>query len=193
MSEPAAPATLSLPRSTAVLGLSLFACAFFPLTPAGRTFVQVAIDAFGQGLVAGVVMVVGFGSPFLFGLAIAAGVWTRDDATAARLVRGPVTMMHSQLLLMAWMIWRHGDAVASLPLLLFAVVSALYVVQHSASERAAGRSASFRWYVRSGAVLIVTVAAWLWLQRTVGLEMGRAVIMAGMCALSLLLRARRQG
>lgn len=169
----------------------LFTCAFLPLTPGGRTFVQVAIEAFGEGVMAGVVMVVGFGSPFLFGLAVALGAWLRDEELAVRLVRGPVTMMHSQLLLMAWMIWRYGDALASLPLLLFAAVSGLYVVQHSASERASGRSASFRWYVRSGAVVIVTVAAWLWLQRMTGLSMGRAVTLAGICGLGLILRARR--
>lgn len=189
MSEPA-PAPSSLPRSAAVLGLMLFACAFLPLTPTGRTFVQVAIETFHEGVLPGVVMVVGFGSPFLFGLAVALGVWARDDEAAARLVRGPVTMMHSQLLLAAWMIWRHGEAVASLPLLLFAAVSGLYVVQHSASERASGRSAAFTWYVRWGATTIAAVAAWLWLQRTVGLSMGRAVDVAGLCALGLVLRAR---
>lgn len=191
MTEPAR-ASSSSSRSAAVLGLMLFACAFLPLTPAGRTFVQVALEAFREGVMPGVVTVLGFGSPFLFGLAVAVGTWRGDDEAAARLVRGPVTMMHSQLLLVAWMIWRHGDAVASLPLLLFAVVAGLHVVQHSAAERAAGRSASFRWYVRWGATVIVAVAGWLWLQRSVGLTMGRAVDVAGLCALGLVLRARRR-
>ncbi|MCH9683371.1 MAG: hypothetical protein K0V04_18185, partial [Deltaproteobacteria bacterium] len=109
--------TQSLPRSTAVLGLALFASAWLPLTPGGRTFFQVVIEAFGAGFMTGVVMVLGFGSPFLFGLGVVAGQLTEDDETAARYVRGPVTMMHSQLLLVAWMTWRHGDAIASLQLL----------------------------------------------------------------------------
>jgi hypothetical protein len=190
MSEPASTSS-SVPRTAAVLGLLLFACAFLPLTPAGRTFLQVVRDTFSEGVLHGVMMVVGFGSPFLFGLAVAVGVWMGDETAAARLVRSPVTMMHSQLLLVAWVIWRQDeDAVASLPLLLFAVVSGLYVVQHSASERAAGRSPSFAWYVRWGATVIAAVAGWLWLQRTAGLEMGRAVEVAGLCALGLVVRVR---
>lgn len=156
---------------------------------------QVAVETFAEGIFAGLVMVVGYGSPFIFGLTVALGVWSRDDATAAGLVRTPVTMMHSQLLLIAWMIWRHGDAIAALPLLLFAVASGLYVVQHSAAERAAGRHASFRWYVRSGALVVVAVAGWLFVQRLAGFSMGIAVDVAGLCALLLLLGSlpRRAG
>lgn len=186
----------SPPRLAAVLGAVLFASAFLPLTPAGRTFVQVVRDTFSDGVLAGVVMVMGFGSPFLFGLGVALGVWQRDDAAAARLVRNPVTMMHSQLLLVSWVIWRQDeDAVAALPLLLFAVVSGLYLVQRSASERAAGRELSFAWTVRWGAMLVAAVAGWLLLQRTAGLTMGHAVHVAGACALglALLVRPRRAG
>jgi hypothetical protein len=192
MSEPASTSS-AVPRGAAVLGALLFACAFLPLTPAGRTFVQVVRDTFAEGVLPGVVMALGFGSPFLFGLGVALGVWRRDDAGAVRLVRGPVTMMHSQLVLVAWVIWRQDeDAVASLPLLLFAVASGLHLVRHSASERAAGRSPSFAWTVRWGAMLIAAVAGWLLLQRTAGLEMGRAVHVAGLCALGLALRVRPQ-
>ncbi len=173
------------------MGLLLFACAFVPLTPAGRSFVQVARDTFGEGVLQGVVMVLGFGSPFLFGLAVAVGVWMRNDEAAARLVRNPVTMMQSQLLLVAWVIWRQDeDAVASLPLFLFAVAGGFYVVQHSASERASGAAASFAWYVRWGATVIAAVAGWLFLQRMAGLTMGRAVDLAGLCALALVVRVR---
>lgn len=190
MSEPV-PTSPSVPRLAAVLGAVLFGCAFLPLTPAGRSFAQVVIDTFGDGVLAGVVMVAGFGSPFLFGLGVALGVWQREDAAATRLVRSPVTMMHSQLLLVAWVIWRNdGDAVASLPLLLFAAVSGLYLVQHSASEKASGREPSFAWTVRWGATVIAAIAGWLLLQRTAGLTMGHAVHVAGLCALGLVLLAR---
>ncbi len=189
MSEPVVVRP-SLSRFSAIVGLALFNCIWLPLTPEGRTFVQVVLDTFSEGLMAGLVMVAGFGSPFAFGLAVAIGVWSKNEAAAARMTRAPVTMMHSQLLLVAWMIWRHGDAVASLPLLLFAVVSGLYVVQHSASERASGRHAAFRWYVRSGALLIVAVTAWLWLQRMSGFSMGIAIDVGGLCALVLLMGSR---
>lgn len=190
MSEPASTSP-SVPRSAAVLGLLLFACAFLPLTPAGRTFVQVVRDTFADGVMPGVVMAVGFGSPFLFGLGVAAGTWMKDDAAAAQLVRNPVTMMHSQLVLIAWVIWRQdGDAVASLPLLGFAVVSGLYLIRHSAVERAAGRKPSFAWTVRWGAMMVAAIAGWLLLQRTAGLTMGRAVEVAGLCGLGLALRVR---
>jgi len=191
MSEPASTSS-SVPRLGALLGASLFACAFLPLTPQGRSFVQVVIDTFGEGVMAGVVMVLGFGSPFLFGLGVALGVWQRrDDEAAARLVRNPVTMMHSQLLLVSWVIWRQDeDAVASLPLLLFAAVSGLYLVQHSAAERARGRAPTFAWTVRWGAMVIAAVVGWLLLQRSAGLHMGRAVEVAGLCALGLVLLVR---
>jgi hypothetical protein len=183
----------SVPRSAAVFGLLLFACAFLPLTPAGRSFVEVVRDTFTEGVMQGVVMLVGFGSPFLFGLGVALGVMRNGDAVAARLVWSPVTMMHSQLLLVAWVIWRQdADAVASLPHLLFAVASGIYLVRHSAAERAAGRSPSFAWTVRWGAMVIAAVAGWLLLQRAAGLTMGRAVEVAGMCALGLALRVRPQ-
>lgn len=192
MSDPVV-ARPSSSRGAAILGLALFGCCLLPLTPAGRTFVEVVVDTFAEGVFAGIIMVVGYGSPFLFGLAVAVGGRSSSDASAASLVRGPVTMMHSQLLLVAWMIWRHGDAVASLPLLLFAVISGFYVVQHSASERASGRHASFRWYVRSGALLIVAVAGWLWVQRLAGFSMGVAIDVAGLCALGLMLRSLPSG
>jgi hypothetical protein len=190
MSEPASTSS-SVPRSAAVLGLVLFACAFLPLTPTGRSFVAVLRDTFAESVLHGLVMAVGFGSPFLFGLGVAVGTWMRDDEIAARLVRNPVTMLHSQLILIAWVIWRSDDdAVAALPLLGFAVVSGLYLVFHSATERASGRSLSFAWTVRWGAMMIAAVAGWLLLQRTAGLHMGRAVEVAGLCALGLALRVR---
>jgi hypothetical protein len=192
MPEPASTRP-SVPRLGAVLGATLFGCAFLPLTPEGRSFAQVVLDTFGDGVLAGVVMVVGFGSPFLFGLGVALGVWQRDDEVATRLVRSAVTMMHSQLLLAAWVIWRNdADAVAPLPLLLFAAGSGLYLVQHSAAHKAAGRVPSFAWTVRWGAMVIAAVAGWLLLQRTGGLEMGRAVHVAGLCALGLVALARPQ-
>lgn len=190
MSEPE-PVSPLLPRSATILGIALFACAWLPLTPGGRTFFQVAIDAFGDGIMAGLVMVVGMGSPFLFGLGVAVGSTRRHDDDAVPLVRTTVTMLHSQLLLMAWMLWRHSDAIASLPLLLFAVVSSLYVMQHSAATRAAGRPAPFHWYVRWGSMVIAAIAGWLLLQRMGGLHMGIAVQIAGLCALGLVLRATR--
>ncbi len=187
MDESARPAPL--PRSTAVFGLALFACAWLPLTPGGRTFFNVVVETFGEGVMAGVVMLLGFGSPFLFGLAVAVGRQLDHDA-AASLVRSPVTMMHSQLLLVSWMIMRHGDAVASVALFLFAVVGGLHVVRHSATTRAAGRPASFAWYVRWGGIVIAAVCGWLWIQRAGGFCMGLAVPVAGLCAVGLVLRAR---
>lgn len=183
------PAPL-LPRSATLLGVALFACAWLPLTPGGRSFARVAIETFGEGVMEGLVMLVGMGSPFLFGLAVAIGSTSRDDQQAASLVRTPVTMMLSQLLLLAWIMWRRGDMIAALPLLLFAVVSSLYVIQHSASTRASGRPASFAWYVRWGATVVAAVAGWLLLQRVGGLRMGVAVQIGGLCALGLLARAR---
>ncbi len=189
MTEPA-PSSNAVPRSAAVLGLVLAACAWLPLTPGGRSFFQVALETFGDGIMAGIVMVAGFGSPFIFGLMLAVGVGLGQPETAPRLLRTPVMMMHSQLLLVSWMIWREGDAIASLPLLLFAFGSGLYFVEHSARGRATGRTPTFAWYARWGALIVVAVAGWLWLQRMGGFAMGRAVDVAGLCALGLVMRIR---
>lgn len=190
MARPVAPDSPLLPRSATLLGIALFACAWLPLTPGGRSFFAVAAQTFDEGFMAGVVMVIGMGSPFLFGLAVALGSLRRDDQQAAALVRTPVTMMLSQLLLLSWLIWRSGDMVAGFPLLAFAVVSSVYVIQHSASSRAAGRPATFAWYVRWGAMVVSAIAGWLLLQRVGGLQMGVAVQIGGLCGLGLVLRTQ---
>lgn len=190
MARPVAADSPLLPRSATLLGIVLFACAWLPLTPGGRSFFRVAVETFDEGFMAGMVMVIGMGSPFLFGLAVALGSVRRDDQQAAALVRTPVTMMLSQLLLLSWLIWRSGDMIAAFPLFAFAVVSSIYVIQHSASSRASGRPATFAWYVRWGAVVVSAIAGWLLLQRMGGLQMGAAVQIAGLCGLGLVLRTQ---
>lgn len=174
-------------RTTTLLGWALFACAFLPLTPGGRNFVQVVVEAFTGGAWAGLIMLFAAGSPFLFGLACGLGGRFAPESSAG-LVRMPVTMMHSYTLLVAWALWRADVGVATLPLLLFVAASALRLISVSASQRASGSTASFAWYVRTGGMFIAAVAGWLVLQRAAGLEMGIAVPVAGV--LAALLAAR---
>lgn len=151
-------------------GLVLVACAALPITPDGRSFLALLRGEFGRGLLDGVLMLCGFGSPFLFGLAtaISGSAWGRR--LGVELVRTPVGMMHGQLLLVAFVTWRAGRGVAALGLFGFAVVAAYaYVTGARVRGRATSRTVdAIHW----GAVVVTAVAAWCELQRVGGIAMG---------------------
>src|SRR5688572_17614180 len=116
-----------LPRRVAVLAIVLASTAALPIAPDGRSFLEYVREAFARSVLEGVLMVAGFGSPFLFGIAVAVAS-RMEPVAAAQLVRGPIVMMHSQLLLVAWAVWKHGEAIAAGPMFLFAIASAIYLV-----------------------------------------------------------------
>src|SRR5690606_37493838 len=118
-----------------VLGGVLAATAALPIAPDGKSFVQYVLDSFQRSMLEGLLMVAGFGSPFLFGIAVAISTRMTPEA-GAQLVRAPIAMMHSQLVLVTWAVWRHGEAIAAGPMFLFAIVSGLYLLLGLAKKRA---------------------------------------------------------
>ncbi len=151
-------------------GLALAVCAALPITPDGRSFLELLRDEFARGVLDGLLMLCGFGSPFLFGLAtfVSGTAWGRK--LGVELVRTPVGMMHGQLLLVAFVMWRAGRGVAALGLFGFAVVAAYaYVTGARVRGRATSRTIDA---VHWGAVVATAVATWCELQRVDGIAMG---------------------
>lgn len=160
-------------KVVALFGVGLASSAALPWTSDGTTFVDLVIEAYGRSVLEAMLLVLGFGSPFLFGLASAIGILFIAPAIARRVVRFPIAFMHSQMLLVAIMVMTARDEfVAAVALLGFAIASGLRFAMHTARTRAEGAGPSFAWYVRWGAVIVVGMGGWLELQRVGGLELG---------------------
>ena len=179
-----------LPGRAALFGLTLVSAAFFPLLPDGRRFVDLVLEAFSRGAVEGLITVVGLGSPFLFGLAVALASRIRVPAFASRIVRPPIAIMHSQLIIVAWFAWTSGSAIAALPFLGFSIVSGIYFAVHLASARASGAGPTLRWHVRWGAMMVMAISAWGRLQMFGGISFGWGLTIA-LGSAAMLLRATR--
>jgi hypothetical protein len=155
-------------------GAAIAIAAALPLTPEGRSFLGMLRAELERGVLDAILMLVGFGSPFLFGLAVALTASPRLRVHAVEIVRTPLGLVHGQLLLVAFVLWRQGRAVAALPLFAFALVGA-FAYAWSGAQAPGGRGLSLRSTVRWGAMVLAGVAAWCRLQRLVDIEMGIAV------------------
>lgn len=179
MSEPTSEAP---PEAPAVhLSLAAHACgaaiaiaAALPLVPDGRSFLGLLRAELERGLLEGLLMLVGFGSPFLFGLATLVVAWPRLREVAVEVVRTPIGLVHGQLLLVAFVVWRQGRAIAALPLFGFAIVGAIAYAR-SGARAPGGRRLPLVATVRWGALVVAGIAAWCRLQRLAGIELGIAV------------------
>lgn len=180
------PPSPRLPGRVALLGAILAGTAALPIAPDGSSFIDYVRMAFGRGALEGLLMVAGFGSPFLFGLAVAAASRMTPQA-GARLVRAPIAMMHSQLLLVAWAVWRHGEAIAAGPMFLFAIVSAIYLALSSAKRRAEDTGPSLQWSVRWGAMVVASICMWARIQMFGAVKLGVAIDAAWLCAAGIVL------
>lgn len=174
------------PRTTALGALVLVISSTLPLAPDGRSYLAMLLDELSRGLLEGLLMLIGFGSPYLFGLAVILGILWLPPRLARQIVRVPIAMMHSQLMLVALVLWRLGDAVAAVPLLGFATVSGVYMALHSARTFAEGDGPSLPWYVRWGAMVVAAVGGWCELQRLGGVELGLGLHVALSGALIML-------
>jgi hypothetical protein len=168
-------------------GLLIAVAAVLPITPSGQSFLTLLRNELDRGLVFGLLMLVGFGSPFLFGLAVAIAGWARVRATTAvLLVRVPVACLHGQLLLVSFVLWRNEQGIATLPLFGFAVVGAL---GFAFADKRRPAVLELRRNLEWGASTIAGVAAWCRLQRLAGLELGIAIDVVLVAALVLALAA----
>ncbi len=157
-----------------VCGAVIALAAALPLRPDGRSFLAMLRAELEHGFLSALMMLAGFGSPFLFGLAVAIVASPRLRALAVEIVRTPIGLVHGQLLLVAFVVWREGRAIAALPLFGFAVVGAIAYAR-SGSRAPGGKGLSLASTVRWGALVIAGVAAWCRLQRFAGIELGIAV------------------
>jgi hypothetical protein len=187
-----------LPPTLVVLGLALFACAALPLTPGGASFVRLVLDAFARSPLEGLMMALGFGAPFWFGLVVALGAWPRGPLSREglrQLLIANASLLHGQLGLVAWLLFR--DTVGVLPgaLLGFAVVSGgFFVVRHASASAAEGsvdeqgrrhEGLEPRWLIRWTATVVVGVCGWLRLQLLADLAFGWAVEATLACCVAI--------
>lgn len=171
-----------------VLGAVIVAASALPITPDGRSFLALLRDELERGLLQGVLMLAGFGSPFLFGLALVVVASPRLRPFASEIVRTPIGLMHGQLLLVAFVVWRHGEALGALGLFGFAIVGA--VAYARSGTFAPGKRLALVQLVRWGAVMVAGVAAWCRVQQLADVRLGRAVDVVLFAALALVIVAR---
>lgn len=175
-----------LPGSAAICGLALAGAIFLPLLPDSTTFFGLVVVAFSRGLLEGLLTVVGLGSPFVFGLAVALAVWL-PPPVAARVVRVPIALLHSQLIVVMWAVWSAGGAIAALPMLGFSVASAVaFSVQLAARRASSSGGPSLRWHIQWGAMMVTTIVVWVKLQAFAGFYFRWALLLA--LAATVLLR-----
>ncbi|PRP93246.1 hypothetical protein ENSA5_43410 [Enhygromyxa salina] len=200
------PAT-ALPVTLAVPALVLTAAIALPLHPEGFSFAQLLYASFLRSPLEGLIMLIGFGSPFCFGaivLALAALGPRVVPRVGERLLVVNLSFLHAQLLLVGFMLASRGQGMMPLALLGFALVSGGYFTVHHAREAAAGggvdedgqaaRSGpTQRWLVRWGATVLVAVCGWIRLQLLIGVRLGWAieVMLAAGVAMAVMLTRRR--
>jgi hypothetical protein len=177
------PREMPLPGGVALLGLAMGLAAGLPLTPEGASFLRLVANELARGFLEGVMMIAGFGSPFVFGLVLFVGHLFFAPALAKRIVSVPVSLLHSQLLLVAFVLWRHGESVAAPALVGVAVVGAVHLVLHTAKSQASDGGPTLIWYARWGATMIAAVAAWSRLQWLAGVRLGIAIDVLLACSL----------
>lgn len=161
-----------MPRLSQLAGVLLAVSAVLPLTPEGHSFLTLLQTEFSRGLLEGLLMMVGFGSPFLFGIAVAVVPSVAPSPIARRILRIPLAFLHSQLVLVALVIWLAGDAIAELALLGFALVSGVRLAMHTARAHAEGDGPQVAWYVRWGGMMVAAVCGWMELQQLGDLAFG---------------------
>jgi hypothetical protein len=198
--------TVALPVALTLPALVLSAAIALPLHPEGFSFAQLLYAAFLRNPLEGLIMLLGFGSPFCFGAIVLAlaGLGQRlNPRIGERLLVANLSLLHSQLFLVAAMLWSRGQGMMPLALLGFAVVSGGYFIVHHARESAAAggfdegeqprpAGPSQRWLIRWGATVIVAVCGWIRLQVLVGIRLGWAVeVVLGACVAMTVLLLRR--
>lgn len=194
-----------LPMALAVFGLILFASVGLPLTPGGSSFLALVLAAFARSPLEAIMMALGFGAPFWFGVVVAAAAWPKSSLSTnvlRQLLISNASLLHGQLVLVAWLLWRDGVGVMPTALLGFATVSGgFFIVQHASASAAEGsvddqgrrhEGLDPRWLIRWTATVIVGICGWLRLQQLAGLTFGWAVevALASCVAIAVLLSRR---
>lgn len=195
--------TRQLPIALVIPALILTGAIAAPLTPDGHSFAELLHWAFVRSPLEGVITLLGFGSPFCFGmivllLAAAARV---PAAIGERLLVVNLSFLHAQLLLVAGLLVTRGQGMLPIALLGFAIVSGgFFIVHHARTSAAAGgiresgpRGPTQRWLVRWGATVIVAICGWMRLQMLIDVRFGWAIeLMLGACTMMAVLLSKRK-
>lgn len=196
-----------LPRTLLVPAAILVGAIAAPLTPDGYSFAQILYVAFLRHPLEGLLTLLGFGSPFVFGMIVLALVAAGPrviPAIGERLLVANLSFLHAQLLLVAGMLAWRGQGYLPIALLGLAVVSGgFFLVHHAKSSALAGgpdddgsQSAgpSQRWLIRWGSTVIVAVCGWMRLQVLNEVRLGWAVevILAACVMMTVLLTRPRR-
>src|SRR5688500_14532466 len=99
-------AAYTLGAMSRLCGAVIALAAVLPVTPDGRSFLALLRAELAEGLLRALMMLAGFGSPFLFGLAVALVGSPKLRALAIDIVRAPIGLVHGQLLLVGFVVWR---------------------------------------------------------------------------------------
>jgi hypothetical protein len=187
-----------MPPALIVFGLALFACSALPLTPGGASFLRLVLDSFGRNPIEGMLMMLGFGAPFWFGLVVALGAWPSAPLgreSLRQLLVSNASLLHGQLALVAWILFRNQIGVMPAALLGFAVVSGGYFIVRHASQSASEGSVddegrrheglSPLWLIRWTATVVVGICGWMRLQLLADLAFGWAVEASLACCVAI--------
>lgn len=201
-------ASAPLPATLVVPALALTAAIAAPLHPDGFSFAQLLYASFLRSPLEGLIMLIGFGSPFCFGALVLglAGAGPRlAPMFGQRMLVVNASLMHAQLLLVAIMLSTASQGFMPLALLGFALVSGGYFIVHHAREAAVGQGfderglptpsgPTQRWLVRWIATVIVAVCGWTRLQMLIDVRLGWAIeVMLGACvAMAVLLMPKKR-
>lgn len=160
MADASSPA---LPRHAAVFGLTLFSSIALPLY-GGVSVLEWLTRIFGRDPMGAVMALLTFGSPFLFGLAVAIAGVTRDRDVAASLIKFPLALVHAMLALYAVFVARVPGVPLRWSFVGFAAVACLYFIYAHAEAEAADRPLGPRWLARWGGVVLAGAGLWLQFQ-----------------------------
>lgn len=167
--------TPALPRHSAVLGLTIFATIALPIV-GDASVLDWLVDVGAREPMAAFTLLCTIGSPFVFGLAVAASGVVRDAPLAAGLVRLPLVFLHTTLALYALLVARVPDPVPlRWPFVGFVAVACLSFLYTSAEADAAGRPLGPRHLARWGGVVLAGAAAWMELHTVGGRAFGPAL------------------
>jgi len=188
-----------LPRTLVIPATILVGAIAAPLTPDGFSFAQLLQAAFLRNPLEGLITLIGFGAPFCFGmivLLLALDYRRLPPAIGERVLIANLSLLHSQLFLVAAMLFWRGQGMLPSALLGFALVSGgFFVVHHARTSAIAGghlaphsRGPTQRWLVRWGATVIVAICGWMRLQMLIDVRFGWAIeLVLGACVMMTVL------
>lgn len=174
MAQPGPPA---LPRHSAVLGLTLFAAIALPIS-GSASVLDWLIRLGASDPIGAFFILITFGAPFLFGLAVAVAGLLRDRGLAARLIQLPLAWTHATMFLTALSLLQAPGIPLRLSFIGFSFVSAFYYLYARADAEASDRPLQPQWLARWGAVVVTGATLWLHFQTVRGQPLGLAVHVA---------------